>query len=268
MILPRGFFLHLIDASSHVHAPFIGKKQCQIFSRAKFPIGVEPQGRSVRFLNEVERRRLSRRFTWWERFIAEFRDIFGYSIIALLLSLRIFFVRSSLNLCTRIAANILCFIIFVITFSVKYKYERKGFNLLLFLIDRFFIFFFFFIRDKAHSPCLRFGWFGFDDRGRAKMNLILNCWEIRSIVARSILIILFVKLAKKQIDFSRTAKIEFPHRSMKFDWMGSFLCVCVNLTKKDPVKEGPDKSRIHLCKCFINYHAHTKIQKLMLIIVG
>lgn len=67
------------------------------------------------------------------------------------------------------------YIIFVITFSVKYKYERKGFNLLLFLIDRFFIFFFFFIRDKAHSPCLRFGWFGFDDRGRAKMNLILNC---------------------------------------------------------------------------------------------
>lgn len=35
------------------------------------------------------------------------------------------------------------------------------------------------------------------------------------------------------------------------------------------MKEGPDKSRIHLCKCFINYHtrmhAHTKIQKLMLI---
>lgn len=149
MILPRGFFLHLIDASSHVHAPFIGKKQCQIFSRAKFPMGVEPQGRSVRFLNEVERRRLSRRFTWWERFIAEFRDIFGYSIIALLLSLRIFFVRSSLNLCTRIAANILCFIIFVITFSVKYKYERKGFNLLLFLIDRFFIFFFFIYKRQG-----------------------------------------------------------------------------------------------------------------------
>lgn len=40
-------------------------------------------------------------------------------------------------------ANILCFIIFVITFSVflvKYKYERKRVNLLLFLIDRFFIF--------------------------------------------------------------------------------------------------------------------------------
>lgn len=127
----------------HVHAPFIGKDNIKFFPAQKFPwwpVGVEPQQRSV--LNEVERRRLSRRFTWTVVGTVHYRAN-SDSIIALLLSLRIFFVRSSLNLCARAVANILCFIIFVITFSVflvKYKYERERVNLLLFLIDRFFIF--------------------------------------------------------------------------------------------------------------------------------